>query len=74
MVDIRQCTKGRKVRYIPSHANGDSHHPDCQNGVVSSTNDKVVFVKYDNAMCYMTTGDEPYTAQGTRPEDLVFRD
>ena len=67
-------TKGRKVRYIPSHANGNPRHPDCKNGVVSSVNDRLVFVKYDNAMCFMTTGDEPYTAQATSLEDLIFRD
>jgi hypothetical protein len=65
--------KGMKVRYIPTHANGDTKHKDCENGVVSSVNDKYVFVKYDNLMCIMTNGDEPYTAQGTDPNDLVMR-
>ena len=65
--------KGDKVRYVPNHANGDVHHKDCQNGVVSSTNERFVFVKYDNAMCTMTTGDEPYTAQATKRENLVER-
>jgi len=68
--------KGDKVRYIPNHANGDSNHEDCENGVVSSVrigahNDYSVFVKYDNAMCIMTTGNEPYTAQSTRPDNLI---
>ena len=63
--------KGDKVRYVPNHANGDTLHPDCENGVVSTTNEKFVFVKYDNAMCTMTTGDEPYTAQATKRENLV---
>ena len=63
--------KGDKVKYIPTHANGDRKHKDCENGVVSSTNNKFVFVKYDNAMCIMTTGDEPYTSQATKPEDLI---
>jgi hypothetical protein len=64
--------KGMRVRYIPHHAYGNIHHPDCQCGVVSSTNDKFVFVKYDNLMCIMTTGDEPYTPQATNPEDLIL--
>ena len=65
--------RGDKVRYVPNHANGDVHHKDCQNGVVSSTNEKFVFVKYDNAMCIMTTGDEPYTSQATKRENLIRR-
>ena len=68
---VEEFKKGDKVRYIPHHADGDSRHEDCENGVVSSTNEKIVFVKYNNAMCIMTTGDEPYTSQTTKPEDLI---
>jgi CTP:molybdopterin cytidylyltransferase MocA len=70
---LEDCKKGVRVRYVPVYAKGDASHPDCQNGVVSSTNKKLVFVKYDNDMCFMTTGDEPYVAQATRPEDLIER-
>lgn len=67
--------KGDRVRYIPHHANGDEEHPDCENGVVSSTNDHVVFVKYDiydiKGYHIMITGDEPYTAKATDPADLI---
>jgi len=63
--------KGDRVLYIPSHAQGNIKHKDCQKGVVSSINDTFVFVKYDNLMCIMTTGDEDYTAQATCPEDLI---
>jgi hypothetical protein len=66
-------SKGDLVRYVPRHANGDEDHKDCRDGVVSSTNDKWVFVKYDNLMCVMVTGDEPYTAAATDPNDLVRR-
>lgn len=62
--------KGQLVIYIPGHANGDHQHLDCQRGVVSSTNESWVFVKYNNAMCIMTTGDESYTAAATDPDDL----
>ncbi len=65
--------KGNLVRYVPSHAGGDKNHDDCQDGVVSSINGEYVFVKYDNLMCTMITGDEPYTAQATSPDDLVMR-
>jgi len=70
---MAEFEKGQKVTYIPHHAENDENHPDCQDGVVSSTNEKFVFVKYDNGMCIMATGDEPYTAQATRPEDLRHR-
>ncbi len=65
--------KGERVRYVPAHAFGDVNHKDCQDGVVSSTNSRYVFVKYDNATCVMVTGDEPYTAQATDPADLIRR-
>lgn len=65
--------KGDKVRYIPSHAKGNPLHPDCKNGIVSSTNECWVFVKYDNAARRMRTGDEPYTAKATNPGDLIKR-
>ena len=65
--------KGMKVRYVPKHAHGDTKHKHCENGVVSSVNDRWVFIKYDNLMCTMTTGEEPYTAAATDPNDLVMR-
>jgi len=64
---------GDKVIYIPNHAEGDVRHPDCQQGIVSSVNERFVFVKYDCLACTMTTGDEPYTAQATKRENLVRR-
>ena len=70
-MQLKYCKKGMRVRYIPRHANGDRHHKDCQNGVISSKNDEVVFVKYDNLSGIMLTGDEPYTAQATNPDDLI---
>jgi len=39
--------KGDQVRYVPGHAYGDSHHPDCELGVVTSTNEEYVFVRFD---------------------------
>ena len=64
---------GMRVRYIPTHADGDENHKDCEDGIVSSVNDYCVFVKYDNASCKMVTGDEPYTAQSTQAKDLILR-
>lgn len=71
---VTDFQKGMRVRYVPSHAFGDTTHKDCQDGVVSSIspNQKFVFVKYDNAVCQMLTGDEPYTSQATYPTDLII--
>lgn len=66
--------KGYKVLYIPNHADGDPGHKDCQRGVVSSVNDYFVFVKYDCLARKMETGDEPYTAQATKPDNLIILD
>jgi len=65
---------GNWVRYVPTHAWGNVHHPDCQDGVVKrySNDGKTVFVLYDNEACKMMTGNEPYTAQGTDRDDLVY--
>jgi hypothetical protein len=67
--------KGDHVLYVPTHARGNTTHPDCQRGVVSSVRpeDRIAFVKYDCPACTMVTGDEPYTAQGTDFDDLRHR-
>ena len=38
--------KGDTVVYIPTHANGDKYHKDCEHGFVTSTTDKTVFCKF----------------------------
>lgn len=63
--------KGMRVRFVPTHAHGDPEHKDCQDGVVSSTNAHYVFVKYDNLVRRMLTGNEPYTAAATKRENLI---
>ena len=68
---VSDFKKGDRVTYVPLHAYGDQSHPDCENGVVSSVSENCVFVKYDNLVCIMKTGDEPYTAKATDPRDLV---
>ncbi len=63
---LQDAKPGMNVRYIPTHAGKDITHPDCENGIVSSVNEFCVFVKYVNKY-----GNLGYTAQSTRPEDLV---
>ena len=57
--------KSEGVRYVPGHANGDITHRDCENGIVSSTNSKVVFVRY---IRHNTLQE---TSQATDPRDLI---
>lgn len=68
--------KGVRVLYIPTYAYGDINHKDCESGVVSSVNDKFVFVKFDCIWGNFknTTGDEDITAQSCNPEDLITED
>lgn len=64
--------KGDRVTYTPTHTSGNKNHPDCRHGVVSSMHDGYIFVKYDNKVQKMVTGDEPYTSQATSRKDLVY--
>lgn len=59
---------GNVVLYVPHHANGDTGHPDCEVGVVSSTNDTFVFVK--RLKDVMSAGFAGVTAQAVYPENL----
>lgn len=53
--------KGDQVRYVPGHAYGDSHHPDCELGVVVSTGNDNVFVRFNNTT--YTQSCDPDTLQ-----------
>jgi hypothetical protein len=57
---VARFPAGARVRYIPLHAQGNPYHPDCEDGEVSSCNDKFVFVRFGNKT----------TAQSCDPEDL----
>ena len=62
MKTVSDFNVGQAVRYIPSHAEGDANHKDCENGIVTSINDNFVFVIYNL---------EGSTSQATRPNDLI---
>ena len=62
MIDMTEISIGRSVIYIPCHAKGDAGHKDCENGVITSFNDHVVFVRY--------AADK--SSKGTRREDLTW--
>jgi hypothetical protein len=39
-------TRGTQVLYVPMHAHGDTNHPDCEAGFVTSVRGDVVFCRY----------------------------
>lgn len=63
---------GERVVYVPTHAEGDLRHPDCEQGAVSSVNDHTVFVKFDQYV--KKFGWDGATSQGCDPCDLVSAD
>lgn len=56
---------GDKVLYVPGVAQGDERHEACERGVVSSTNDHYVFVRY-----YRRDGTLPDGGVATHVSDL----
>lgn len=52
---VNPFREGDLVRYIPGHAHGDVEHEDCENGVVTSTRDDVVFVRYGQKVSSQAT-------------------
>lgn len=68
---------GNRVRYIPSHANGDASSPDCEDGIVRTIRGEIAFVVYDNAVrgIMETLEDaERWTAAGTNMDYLIMLD
>ncbi len=67
---------GMRVRYVPNHALGDIHHPDCEDGVVTSFSAEwkanepaarcTAFVRYNNK-----DGSPQPNSKATSVEDLV---
>lgn len=41
-----QFPAGKHVRYVPYHAEGDTSHLDCENGIVSSVRGTTIFVRF----------------------------
>ena len=52
---------GRRVRYIPNHANNDVGHADVEDGKITSWNEVNVFVDYGH-------GSHPATS----PDNLIW--
>jgi len=64
MIDPVESDIGRTVKYIPTHAQGDPDHEDCEIGKITGFNERSVFVLYE--------GREH--SQGTYKDDLLFID
>lgn len=58
------------VAYIPNHAFGDINHPDVEWGKVSSSNSKVIFVKFEKQLKLF--GWSGTTSQACDPSNLYI--
>ena len=63
--------RGERVRYVPSHAEGDVAHLDVEYGVVSTENATCVFVRYYPQISRDWHGFEGATSQGTYRRNIV---
>ena len=68
-MNLEDAKAQMRVAYVPNHATGIANHPDVECGVVSSSNDLYVFVKFDKHVA--NVGLYGATAQSCRPEDLM---
>lgn len=60
---------GDRVLYVPNHANGNTWHEDCRAGMVSSVNDRFVFVRFDENVNRL--GWDGATSQACDPTNLT---
>lgn len=73
-LDISKLTKadvGRVVGYIGFHSKS-FEFPLCEMGIISSWNDKTVFVKFKKGWMTQLQTLEVHTSQGCNPRDLHF--
>lgn len=54
---MKEFNVGDQVLYVPNHAKGNHGHPDCEHGLVSSMNDRFVFVRYVRSGMLQSTGE-----------------
>jgi hypothetical protein len=68
-MNLSDAYRQQKVAYVPTHARGDLNHHAVERGLVSSHNDKYVFVKFDKQLAKF--GWDGTTSQSCDPADLV---
>ena len=66
---IEDVKVGQSVAYVPMHAKCDYSHPDIDLGVVTSKDDKSVFVRFNRNV--IAAGTTNVRSQGCNPEDLI---
>lgn len=60
---------GDRVRYVPKHADGNPHHPDCEDGTISNFGPDLVWIRFDrNQSPGQPLDDVP--SKGCDPRDL----
>jgi hypothetical protein len=83
---LNQASRGMQIKYLPTHANGDVNHPDCEQGFITSVKvidvaHTIVFARFwykghlpatikDVASCLRTRGN----SEGAELIDIVFLD
>jgi len=78
-MNIEQAIPGKQVVYVPSHAEGNIDHPDCEEGFITSTKGRVIFCHFWRAGedRLRSTLDSEYAnaihlvVKDTRPQTLV---
>lgn len=45
-IELEDAVIGSWATYVPYHANGNTGHPDCQRGIITSKNDRYIFVRF----------------------------
>lgn len=66
--ELKSDIIGKRVRYVPDHANGDILHQDCETGVIKSANEYYVFVAFDKEL--QKFGFNGTIAKGCNIKDL----
>lgn len=46
-MNLEDAKTGQPVLYVPNHAQNDVNHHDCERGIVTSKNDKFIFVDFE---------------------------
>lgn len=73
---MHNLNRGDLVRYIPSHANHNPFHSDCEDGVVVKVDQQNAWVKYNYGPDDEVIVEDPshdITAQRTNKRDLIKR-
>lgn len=62
MINPDELDTGRLVIYVPTHANGNMGHPDCEEGVLTA---------FDNNFCWVRYGPDLHS-KATLRENLEW--